>query len=70
MAAGEGDVSKAEQESPQESPQESQEPKPDAETEEEPKGPTNEERVALAESAKEAGNALLKAGDAAAAAVR
>lgn len=38
------------------------------ETKEEPKGPTNEERVAMAESSKEAGNALLKAGDAAAAA--
>jgi len=56
--------------SPETAEKESQEPSEMAETKEEPKGPSDEERVALAESAKEAGNALLKAGDAAAAAAK
>eukprot|EP00435_Cladocopium_sp_Y103_P042704 s724_g11.t2 len=77
--AGEGDVmmspdqdqaeqlaQKSDQESPQDTAKEPATAESPTETKE-PKGPTNEERVVMAESAKEAGNALLKAGDAAAA---
>ncbi|CAJ1389336.1 unnamed protein product [Effrenium voratum] len=44
--------------------------KADEDKKDEPMGPSNEERVATAEAAKEAGNALLKAGDPAGAAQR
>ncbi|CAL1127126.1 unnamed protein product [Cladocopium goreaui] len=73
--AGEGDVMMspdqadqvAQKESPQDTAKEPEAESPETTETKEPKGPTNEERVAMAESSKEAGNVLLKAGDAAAA---